>query len=46
MSETTFRRFDPWRPAPVKEEARHQVMHSHYFNVDQVSFDSSQVGHF
>ncbi|MFK3575455.1 NUDIX hydrolase [Bifidobacterium thermacidophilum] len=46
MSETTFRKFDPWRPAPVKEESRQQIMQSHYFNVDQVSFDSSKVGHF
>jgi ADP-ribose pyrophosphatase len=46
MSTTTHRRFDPWRPAPVKEESRTQIVESHYFNVDRVSFVSPDVGHF
>jgi ADP-ribose pyrophosphatase len=46
MSNETYRRFDPWRTAPVKEEVRKQIVASHYFNVDHVAFNSSEVGHF
>ena len=46
MSNETYRRFDPWRPAPVEEEARTQIVNSHYFNVDHVSFHSPEIGHF
>lgn len=46
MSDTTHRRFDPWRPAPVKEDSRKQIVESHYFNVDCVGYTSSEVGHF
>lgn len=46
MSNETYRRFDPWRTAPVKEEVRKQIVASHYFNVDHVAFNSSEVGRF
>lgn len=42
----TYRRFDPWRPSPVQEVSRKQIVDSHYFTVDHVAFDSSEVGHF
>ena len=42
----TYRRFDPWRPSPVKEESRQQIAATHYFNVDRVEFSSSQVNNF
>ena len=42
----TYRRFDPWRVSPVREESRHQIVESHYFNVDRVAFSSPQVGQF
>ena len=44
MSNETYRRFDPRRTAPVKE-VRKQIVASHYFNVDHVAFNSSEVGH-
>lgn len=43
---TTYRRFDPWRVAPVKEESRSQIVKTHYFNVDQVTLSSSKAGQF
>lgn len=46
MSNETYRSFDPWRPAPVKEEYRDVLVESHYFNVDRVSFKSLESGHF
>ncbi|MFT9243343.1 MAG: NUDIX hydrolase [Bifidobacterium aquikefiri] len=46
MSNPTYRPFDPWRPAPVKEGSRTQIVQSHYFNVDQVSFESNVFGSF
>ncbi|WP_314685938.1 NUDIX hydrolase [uncultured Bifidobacterium sp.] len=46
MSTRTYRRFDPWRPAPVREESRRQIVSSHYFNVDRVAFSSAPVGQF
>lgn len=44
MNDKMHRQFDPWRPAPLKEESRHQVLASHYFNVDRVNFESPQAG--
>ncbi|MBT1180492.1 NUDIX hydrolase [Bifidobacterium sp. CP2] len=44
MTDKTHRPFDPWRPAPLKEESRTQVLTSHYFNVDRVNFESPQAG--
>lgn len=46
MSNETYRRFDPWRTAPVKEETRKAIVSSHYFNVDHVAFSSSDIGEF
>lgn len=46
MSDKTYRQFDPWRPAPVREESRQQIISSHYFNVDKVVLDSTDIGHF
>lgn len=46
MSKETYRRFDPWRTTPVKEESRQAVISGHYFDIDQVSFNSYDVGHF
>lgn len=46
MSKETYRRFDPWRAAPVVEESRQMVLGGHYFTVDQVSYDSRDIGHF
>ncbi|MCH4160411.1 NUDIX domain-containing protein [Bifidobacterium sp.] len=46
MGNVTYRHFDPWRPSPVREESRNQIVESHYFNVDRVAFESAQVGHF
>ncbi|KFI50181.1 NUDIX domain-containing protein [Bifidobacterium biavatii] len=46
MSNETYRRFDPWRTSPLKEESRKQIVKSHYFNVDQVSLSSPQAGTF
>ncbi|PST49137.1 ADP-ribose pyrophosphatase [Bifidobacterium callitrichos] len=44
MTNETYRPFDPWRPAPLKEESRRQVLTSHYFNIDDVKFESAQAG--
>lgn len=44
MNNETYRQFDPWRPAPLKEESRTQVMTSHYFNIDSVTLESAQAG--
>lgn len=46
MSNETYRRFDPWRTAPVEEESRTRLIRSHYFNVDHVTFTSSESGEF
>ncbi|RSX53982.1 ADP-ribose pyrophosphatase [Bifidobacterium goeldii] len=46
MSNETYRQFDPWRPAPFKEEARKQIVSSHYFNVDHLTLESPQSGRF
>ncbi|MBW3081861.1 NUDIX domain-containing protein [Bifidobacterium phasiani] len=46
MSTDNYRTFDPWRPAPVREGARKQIVESHYFNVDRVSFESPGIGQF
>ncbi|MBT1178328.1 NUDIX domain-containing protein [Bifidobacterium vespertilionis] len=46
MADKTFRPFDPWRPSPVKEVSRDQIVETHYFNVDHVAFESAQVGAF
>ncbi|MEE1295878.1 MAG: NUDIX hydrolase [Bifidobacterium sp.] len=46
MAKETYRRFDPWRATPVTEESRETILASHYFNVDRVSFDSREIGHF
>ncbi len=46
MDSDTYRPFDPWRPTPVKEESRKQIVETHYFNVDRVAFSSAQVGQF
>ncbi|MBT1173838.1 NUDIX hydrolase [Bifidobacterium sp. MA2] len=44
MTNETYRQFDPWRPSPLKEESRSQVLTSHYFNIDRVTFESPQAG--
>ncbi|MCX8672194.1 NUDIX hydrolase [Bifidobacterium sp. B4001] len=41
MTTQIYRRFDPWRTSPVQEKARKQIMDSHYFSVDRVTFESS-----
>lgn len=41
MDSDTYRPFDPWRPTPVKEESRKQIVETHYFNVDRVAFSSA-----
>ena len=41
MTTQIYRRFDPWRTSPVQEKTRKQIMDSHYFNVDRVTFESS-----
>lgn len=41
MNTQIYRRFDPWRTSPVQEKARKQIMDSHYFSVDRVTFESS-----
>lgn len=46
MSNETYRQFDPWRPSPVKEIFRRQIVETHYFNVDHVSYESNQIGSF
>ena len=46
MSNATYRAFDPWRPSPVKEISRRQIVESHYFNVDHVVYESNQIGTF
>ncbi|MCI1219863.1 MAG: NUDIX hydrolase [Bifidobacterium sp.] len=46
MSKETYRRFDPWRPAPVEEKSRRTVIDSHYFGVDHVTFSSPESGPF
>ena len=46
MDSDTYRPFDPWRPTPVKEESRKQIVETHYFNVDRVALSSAQVGQF
>ncbi|NEG55681.1 NUDIX domain-containing protein [Bifidobacterium platyrrhinorum] len=44
MTNETHRQFDPWRPSPLKEESREQILASHYFNVDRVKLESVQAG--
>lgn len=46
MTNETYRRFDPWRVAPVHEEARRTILENHYFNIDRVSLDSRELGSF
>lgn len=46
MGNDNYRTFDPWRPAPVREGARKQIVESYYFNVDRVSFEAPSVGPF
>ncbi|OZG69036.1 NUDIX domain-containing protein [Bifidobacterium eulemuris] len=46
MSNDTYRRFDPWRPSPVKEISRKQIIETHYFDVDHVTYESNQIGSF
>ncbi|MCX8687259.1 NUDIX domain-containing protein [Bifidobacterium sp. B4142] len=41
MTTQIYRRFDPWRTSPVQEKTRKQIMDSHYFSVDRVTFESS-----
>ena len=41
MTSQIYRRFDPWRPSPVEEKSRKQIMDSHYFSVDKVTYASS-----
>ncbi|KFI58592.1 NUDIX domain-containing protein [Bifidobacterium gallicum] len=45
-SKSTYRKFDPWRTAPVSEVSRETVVSGHYFNVDRVSYNSAPIGHF
>ncbi|MEK0306551.1 NUDIX hydrolase [Bifidobacterium favimelis] len=40
MTSQIYRRFDPWRPSPVEEKSRRQIMDSHYFSVDKVTYQS------
>ncbi|NEG69296.1 NUDIX domain-containing protein [Bifidobacterium choloepi] len=46
MTKETYRRFDPWRSTPLKEESRESIVSNHYFNVDRVAFNSNEVGRF
>lgn len=46
MSKATYRRFDPWRAAPVTEDSRETILSGHYFDIDRTSFDSRDIGHF
>lgn len=46
MASETYRQFDPWRPSPVKEISRKQIVETHYFNIDHVCYESSQIGSF
>ena len=42
MSTRTYRRFDPWRPAPVREQSRRQLIDGHYFTVEELALSSSE----
>lgn len=46
MGSETYRQFDPWRPSPVKEISRDQIVTTHYFNIDHVTYESNQIGSF
>lgn len=47
MNDTqTYRKFDPWRVSPLKEESRKQIVSTHYFNVDQVSLSTPKAERF
>lgn len=46
MSDKTYRRFDPWRPAPIREDARKKIVETHYFDVDHVTFSTSDAEQF
>ncbi|MBT1164693.1 NUDIX domain-containing protein [Bifidobacterium felsineum] len=46
MSNETYRQFDPWRPSPVKEISRKQIVETHYFNIDHVTYESAKGGQF
>lgn len=46
MTNDTYRAFDPWRPSPVKEISRNQIVETHYFNIDHVTYESNQIGSF
>ncbi|MDD6373557.1 MAG: NUDIX hydrolase [Bifidobacteriaceae bacterium] len=42
----TYRAFDRWRTSPVKEESRKEVLSTHYFDIDLVSLEAENIGHF
>ncbi len=46
MAEKTYREFDPWRPAPVREVSREEVFSAHYFDIDRVTLSNKEVGIF
>ena len=46
MKRKTYRRFDPWRPSPVSEQSREQIVTTHYFNVDHIALRASDGGTF
>lgn len=46
MDEETYRKFDPWRTAPIVEESRKKITSTHYFDVDRVALKSPRIGSF
>lgn len=46
MADKTYREFDPWRAAPIREEKREEILETHYFDIDRVDLFSTDIGHF
>ena len=46
MTQQTYRQFDAWRSAPVRENSRRQIVSSYYFDVEYASYHSPTSGHF
>ena len=38
----TYRVFDPWRPSPLLEKSREQIVSTHYFNVDRLDLRGAE----
>lgn len=42
----TYRKFDPWRVPPIREDSRQQILDAYYFSVEKVHLSAPNFGHF